>query len=88
MFDDEIAAQQRMHIRRDFGSGKGPEATGNFGEARWRLNRRGPGQTGGKKRTERKGEPDRGQESKGVGEPGAMEDIRGLNRQSFPSSDC
>ncbi|MCJ1345775.1 hypothetical protein MMC31_003984, partial [Peltigera leucophlebia] len=33
VFDDEIAAQQRMRIQRNFGSGRGSEAAGNFAEA-------------------------------------------------------
>lgn len=40
------------------------------------LNRLGPEQTERKKRAERKAEPDRGQESEGVGGLGAMQDIR------------
>ena len=33
VFDDEIAPQQRMDIRRNFGSGRGSEAAGNLGAA-------------------------------------------------------
>ncbi len=33
VFHDEIAAQQRMRIRRNFGSGGGLEAASNFGGA-------------------------------------------------------
>ncbi len=33
VFDDEIAAQQRMRIQHNLGSGRGSEAADNFGEA-------------------------------------------------------
>ncbi len=60
VFDDEIAAQQRMHIRCNFGSGREPEIAGQFPESR-----------GPSKQRERKGPSEnesriRGQERKGV----------------------
>ena len=80
MFDDEIAAQQRTRIRRNFGSGRASEIAGNPQKA-W------PGQTGRKERTERKRSRIRSQEKKEVRETKgvveAMEDKRGWKPSLF-----
>ena len=93
MFDDEIAAQQQIASTAILEAEKGSKAAGNFGEVRGVLHRRGHKQTRRKKMTERKERPYRGQERseirgvKGLENQATMEDIRGLERQSFPLSD-
>ena len=58
------------------------ELAGNFGGSR------GLSRQGGRKGPSRKESRIWGQESKGAGEPGVMDDIREWRRQSPPSSTC